>query len=130
MVESLNILERFRSMHPIHIRVLGVDGSAAIRWRLSCMLTELETVEVVGQAGDALEALELARQLNSNVVTLDLHMPGGGGLPLIEQLEALEPPPIIMVVTSCQYPCVAHTRPAGRGRLFLRRIHRVPRPDG
>ncbi len=68
------------------------------------MLTELETVEVVGQASNALEALELARQLNPNVVTLDLHMPGGGGLPLIEELKALQWAPIIIVLTSCPYP--------------------------
>ncbi len=76
-------------MHSIHIRVLVVDDSATIRGRLSDLLTQLETVEVVGQASDALEALELARQLHPNVITLDLHMPGGSGLDLIPRLKEL-----------------------------------------
>ena len=106
-------------MHPIPIRVLVVDGSAAIRWRVSRMLTELETVEVVGQASDALEALELARQLNPNVVTLDPHLPGGGGLPLIEQLKTLEPSPIIMVLTSFPYSAYrARSKQAGADFFF------------
>lgn len=90
-------------MDSIHIRVLVVDDSAAIRWRVSCMLKELDTVEVVGQARGASAALELARQLNPDVVTLDPHMQGRGGLPLIEELKALEPPPTIMVLTSFPY---------------------------
>ncbi len=63
-------------------------------------------------------ALELARQLNPNVVTLDPHLPGGGGLPLIEQLKALEPSPIIMVLTS--FPSSAYcTRAMQAGADFF-----------
>ncbi len=97
-------------MHSIHTRVLVVVDSATIRGRLSDLLTQLETVEVVGQASDALEALELARQLHPNVITLDLHMPGGSGLDLIPRLKELVPSPIVMVLTN--YPYAAYRKRA------------------
>ncbi len=90
-------------MHPTPLTVLIIDDSALIRANLVRTLTELEEIEVVGQAADAREGLKLAAELQPNLVTLDIWMPGGSGLDVIQQLKQLEPSPIVMVLTNYPY---------------------------
>ena len=54
------------------VRVLIVDDSAVIRQLLSMLLSEDPEIEVVGTAGDPLEARERIKALNPDVVTLDV----------------------------------------------------------
>jgi two-component system chemotaxis response regulator CheB len=56
-------------------------------------------VSVVGQAGDALEARAAIKQLNPDVVTLDIEMPNMNGLEFLEKIMRLRPMPVIMVST-------------------------------
>ncbi len=85
--------------HVAH-RVLIVDDSATIRKNLARIVAESEETEVVGEAADAQQGLELARTLHPDLVTLDLRMPGGSGLNVIKQIKQLEPSPIVMVLTN------------------------------
>lgn len=91
-------------MQPTPLTVLIIDDSALIRENLVRTFTELGEIEVVGQATDAREGLKLAAGLHPNLVTLDIRMPGGSGLDVIEQLKQLEPSPIVMVLTNYPYP--------------------------
>lgn len=81
------------------IRVVLVDDSAFVRRALSRVLAGADDVEVVGEAGDGSEALELVRRLGADVVLLDLAMPVLDGLATLRELLALQRPPAVVVVS-------------------------------
>ncbi|MBE0581197.1 chemotaxis response regulator protein-glutamate methylesterase [Devosia sp.] len=81
------------------IKVLVVDDSALIREVLSRMLTRDADIDVVGTAIDPNDAREKIKQLNPDVVTLDIEMPGMNGLQFLERLMRLRPTPVVMVST-------------------------------
>lgn len=81
------------------IKVLVVDDSALIREVLTRMLTRDGDITVVGAATDPIEAREKIKQLNPDVVTLDIEMPNMNGLAFLEKLMRLRPMPVVMVST-------------------------------
>jgi two-component system, chemotaxis family, protein-glutamate methylesterase/glutaminase len=85
------------------IRVLVVDDSAFARKTIKQMLSRSPFIEVVGIAGDGEEAIEKARALNPDVVTLDLMMPGLDGLGFLARQMAEHPLPVIVVTTASGY---------------------------
>ncbi|TDK35134.1 chemotaxis response regulator protein-glutamate methylesterase [Rhizobium deserti] len=80
-------------------RVLVVDDSATMRGLITAVLNSDPEVDVVGQASDALEARTAIKQLNPDVVTLDIEMPNMNGLEFLEKIMRLRPMPVIMVST-------------------------------
>jgi two-component system chemotaxis response regulator CheB len=78
------------------IRVLVVDDSAFLRKVVSQMLSRSPDIEVVGTARDGAEALELVEQLNPDVVTLDLVMPGLDGVGFLREQMARRPIPVVV----------------------------------
>lgn len=62
------------------IRVLIADDHAILREGLRALLHLTEDIEVVGEAVDGRQAVDLARQLDPDVVLMDIAMPGLGGL--------------------------------------------------
>ncbi len=80
-------------------RVLVVDDSPTMRGLISAVLSSDPDVNVIGQAGDALEAREAIKKLNPDVVTLDIEMPNMNGLEFLEKIMRLRPMPVIMVST-------------------------------
>lgn len=62
------------------IRVLLVDDHALVRAGLAELLKKLSDVEVVGQAGEGHEALQLAHSLSPDIVLLDIAIPGLNGI--------------------------------------------------
>jgi len=80
-------------------RVLVVDDSPTMRGLITAVLNSDPEVSVVGQAGDALEARAAIKQLNPDVVTLDIEMPNMNGLEFLEKIMRLRPMPVIMVST-------------------------------
>nr|WP_316657112.1 protein-glutamate O-methylesterase CheB [uncultured Gellertiella sp.] len=78
-------------------RVLVVDDSPTMRGLITAVLRSDPDVNVIGQAGDALEAREAIKQLNPDVVTLDIEMPNMNGLDFLERIMRLRPMPVIMV---------------------------------
>lgn len=79
------------------IRVLVVDDSAYVRKVVKQMLSRSPFIEVVGTARDGAEALEMVEQLNPDVVTCDLMMPGMDGLAFLREQMARRPLPVIIV---------------------------------
>lgn len=79
------------------VRVLIVDDSALVRRILSEMLSRDPDVEVIGTAGDAYTAREKIKQLNPDVVTLDVEMPRMDGITFLRNLMRLHPMPVVMV---------------------------------
>ncbi len=79
------------------IRVLIVDDSALVRRMLTEMLSADRHIEIVGTAGDAYMAREKIKQLNPDVLTLDVEMPKMDGVTFLRNLMRLRPMPVIMV---------------------------------
>ncbi len=79
------------------IRVLVVDDSAFMRHSVTRALSAQPDMEVAGVARDGIEALELARQLRPDVVTLDVEMPRLDGLKTLEVLMRESPVPVVML---------------------------------
>jgi DNA-binding NarL/FixJ family response regulator len=64
----------------VRFRVLLVDDHAMVRYGLAQMLDAEPDIEVVGQAADGREGIELARSLRPNVILMDVSMPGMNGV--------------------------------------------------
>src|ERR1700742_1271738 len=80
-------------------RVLIVDDSALIRKLFTELLGSDPDIEVLGAASDPYDAREKIKQLNPDVVTLDIEMPNMNGLAFLERLMRLKPMPVVMVST-------------------------------
>ena len=79
------------------IRVLIADDSATMRTALAELLREEKRISVVGQARDGLEAVELARTLKPDVITMDVNMPLLDGLQATATIMAESPARILVV---------------------------------
>jgi DNA-binding NarL/FixJ family response regulator len=86
----------------MHIRVLLVDDFPLVREGIAVALETDPALEVVGQAGDAQTGRELAAATRPDVVLLDMRMPGGSGLALLEWLTAELPATKVLVVTASE----------------------------
>ncbi|MDN5870581.1 MAG: chemotaxis response regulator protein-glutamate methylesterase [Nitrococcus sp.] len=79
------------------IRVLIVDDSALVRQLLTQIINAQPDMEVVGSAADPYQARERIKQLNPDVLTLDVEMPKMDGIKFLEHLMRLRPMPVVMV---------------------------------
>jgi len=86
------------------LRVMIADDSVVIRERLRALLEEVEPVEVVGEARDAPETIAALEHDGVDVVILDLFMPGGGGIRVLERVRNMENPPVVIVHTNFPEP--------------------------
>ena len=82
------------------MNILIVDDEAPARDRLRQLLEEDGTHTVVGEAGNGKRALELAAELEPDVVLLDIRMPGLGGIETAHHLNTFENPPAIIFATA------------------------------
>ena len=84
------------------VTVLVVDDSATMRSLICAVLRRDPEIEVIGQAGDPLEAREAIKRLNPDVITLDIEMPNMSGIEFLEKIMRLRPTPVIMISTLTQ----------------------------
>lgn len=84
------------------INVLCVDDSALIREVMSRSLGKEGDINVIGVAEDPIDAREKIKQLNPDVLTLDIEMPNMNGLQFLERIMKLRPMPVVMVSTLTQ----------------------------
>ena len=81
------------------IRVVVVDDSALVRSLLTEIINRQHDMQCVGAAADPLVAREMIRELNPDVITLDVEMPRMDGLEFLSRLMRLRPMPVVMVST-------------------------------
>lgn len=81
------------------IRVLVVDDSALVRSLLAEIINRQQDMECVGSANDPLIAREMIRELNPDVLTLDIEMPRMDGIDFLGRLMRLRPMPVVMIST-------------------------------
>ncbi len=84
------------------LKVLIVDDEALARSRLRTLLGDCTDprAEVVGEAANAVQAMELIPRTGCDLVLLDIHMPGVDGMALAATLRELAAPPAIVFVTA------------------------------
>jgi two-component system response regulator AlgR len=82
------------------MRVLIVDDEQPARARLRQILADEPGFEVVGEAGNGHEALDLAARTAPDVVLLDIRMPGMEGIETAHHLNAMDPPPAVVFTTA------------------------------
>lgn len=82
------------------MRVLIVDDSEALVQRLTSRLREVAGVEIVGQAGSVPDAVREIQQAKPDVVILDICMPGGSGIDVLESVKKDPFPPIVIVLSN------------------------------
>jgi DNA-binding NarL/FixJ family response regulator len=85
---------------PAPIRVLIADDQALIRRGMAMLLDAEADIQVVGQAADGAEAVELAQRLKPDVVLMDLHMPRKSGVLATREITAALPRTRVMVLTT------------------------------
>jgi len=79
--------------------VVVVDDSALVRSLLTEIINRQSDMECVGAASDPLVAREMIRNLNPDVITLDVEMPRMDGIDFLSKLMRLRPMPVVMVST-------------------------------
>lgn len=84
------------------IRVLIVDDQPLVRRGLALMLSLESDMEVLGEAGDGIEAVDMARRLRPDVVLMDLHMPRKGGVAATREITAALPQTHVLVLTTME----------------------------
>ncbi len=81
------------------IRVIVVDDSALVRSLLSEIINRQRDMECIGTANDPLVAREMIRELDPDVITLDVEMPRMDGIDFLGRLMRLRPMPVVMIST-------------------------------
>ncbi|MDP2400632.1 MAG: chemotaxis-specific protein-glutamate methyltransferase CheB [Actinomycetota bacterium] len=104
------------------IRVLIADDSSLARSLLRGILEDEADIEVVGEAGNGREAVDLARELKPDLITMDIEMPVMNGLDAIEEIMCSKAIPILVV--SSVADAVNALDAVGRGALEV-----VGKPD-
>jgi DNA-binding LytR/AlgR family response regulator len=112
------------------MRTLIVDDEIPARQRLKRLLDDVQDIELVGEAENGIQAVEMIETLSPDLVLLDIQMPGLDGFGVIEAL--VDPPPIIFVTAYDEYAIRAFEvsaldyllKPFSRARLE-QAIHRA-----
>ncbi|MBF8267556.1 MAG: two component transcriptional regulator, LuxR family [Dehalococcoidia bacterium] len=103
------------------IRVLLVDDHPVIRAGLTVTLTRDPALEVVGEAGDGVEALQMVAELRPDVVLMDLRLPRLDGIEAIKQIKETHPRTAVIVLTIYDHDAyVARAIRAGAGGYLIK----------
>jgi DNA-binding NarL/FixJ family response regulator len=85
---------------PYQLKVLIVDDSLLLRERLACHLGKIDGVTIAGKASDVREGIETFKRLSPDVVVLDLQLPDGTGIDVLELIKHDQPSTVVMVLTN------------------------------
>jgi DNA-binding NarL/FixJ family response regulator len=86
------------------MKVFIADDSPVLCERLKVMLSDLPGIEIIGQAGEVPEATESFRALRPGVVILDIRMPGGSGIDVLENIKKANGAPVVIMPTNYPFP--------------------------
>ncbi len=100
---------RKRTLTVQPIRVLIVDDSAVVRRQLSTVLSSDPEIAVAGTAGNGRLALDRIPELKPDLITLDVEMPGMGGIETLVEIRKLDPRLPVIMFSSLTGPGAAAT---------------------
>jgi two-component system response regulator DevR len=86
------------------MRVYVVNDSPIVRERLVALLSETDGVDVIGTAGNADGGIAGISHEKPDVAILDIRMPMGSGISVLEAIKRDEHPPVVILLTNCPYP--------------------------
>lgn len=86
------------------LKLFIADDSEAILESLSDLLVEIRGLEIVGHAHNASQAIESIKKLNPDVAILDIRMPGGSGIQVLETIKANKNTILVIMLTAYPYP--------------------------
>jgi DNA-binding NarL/FixJ family response regulator len=86
------------------VRVVIADDSKVILNRLTQLVSELDQVEVVGEAETGAQAIESIVRLEPDVVILDIRMPQPNGIGVLEAIKRANPNIVVIMLTNYPYP--------------------------
>ena len=104
---------------PLTVRVLIADDFALYRAAIERALSADPRIEVVGEATDGHETFELARELDPDVIVLDLRMTNGGGMAVLDSCAQELPGTRILVLTANENPANRQAALAAGASGFL-----------
>jgi two-component system chemotaxis response regulator CheY len=100
------------------MRVLLVDDEASLR-RVMRRVLERRGLDVVGEAADGQEAVDKCRELNPDVVVLDVRMPSMDGLTALRAIKALSPSPRVVMDSAYEDETFKRDAAAAGAAAFL-----------
>lgn len=100
-------------------RLLLVDDHAVLRAGIRMLVENEPDMEVVAETDNVADAERLARAVRPDLLVLDLTLPGGASLPLIERLSAFTDPPKVLVLTMHDDPAYVRAALAAGAVGFL-----------
>lgn len=100
------------------MRVLIVDDEPLARSRLSRLLAQIPGYQLIGEAENGQQALQLCTELLPDLVFLDIEMPGADGLSVAADLAKIQPPPAVVFVTAHPQHALAAYQVAPAGYLL------------
>jgi DNA-binding NarL/FixJ family response regulator len=80
------------------------DDSLNVRKGLIAMLSQIEGIEITGQAGNVHDAIDSIQALEPDVVILDIKMPGGSGVDVLRHIKKEQPSTVVIILTNYPYP--------------------------
>lgn len=107
------------------IRVVIADDHRIVREGLVLMLSDIEDIEIVGEAEDGASLLELLETVTADVALLDVRMPGVGGLEALPELREVQPELKVIILSMHDEPAyVAKAVELGANAYLLKNTDR------
>jgi DNA-binding NarL/FixJ family response regulator len=110
------------------MKVLIIDDSEALVQRLMGSLAEVEGLQLVGYASNVADGILEIRQAKPDVVILDIRMPDGSGMEVLETLRKHPAPPMVIMLSNYNYPQFRRKCLQGGARYYFDKsseFHRV-----
>src|SRR4030042_5409703 len=84
------------------MKVFIADDSLEVRKRIISILSDLQKIDIIGEAENVQEAINTIQELKPDVVILDIRMPGGSGIDVLKKIKKINHVPVIIMLTN--YP--------------------------
>ncbi len=86
------------------VRVYLVDDSSVVTERLITLLNDIDGVDIVGSADNADAGIANIAEHRPDVAILDIRMPSGSGILVLNEVKKLDDPPTVIMLTNYPYP--------------------------
>ena len=86
------------------LTVYIVDDSDLMRERLVELASDITGIEVTGQSGNPVDALNSIKNEHPDIVILDIRLPGRSGIDVLKDIKRDSPAPIVIMITNYPYP--------------------------
>jgi DNA-binding NarL/FixJ family response regulator len=86
------------------LKIFIADDSEAVLKSLSDLLVDIEGLDIIGHAQNASDAIKVIKDSKPDVAILDIRMPGGSGIHVLETIKAYASPPMVIMFTAYPYP--------------------------